>query len=121
VIPGTGPAAPTLQAEQAALMQDHPGTAAQQAVQAALLQDVGVPLAQQPELLSSSGVPQWGQATLLGLTNGHESEAGPGPLAGPISTAARRFAALPSATRHAWLAAHLPALRAGHLTLGQLP
>jgi hypothetical protein len=121
VIPGTGPAAPTLQAEQAALMQDHPGTAAQQAVQAALLQDVGVPLAQQPWLLSSNGVPQWGQATLLGLTNGHESEAGPGRLAGPISTAARRFAALPSATRHAWLAAHLPALRAGHLTLGQLP
>jgi hypothetical protein len=38
-----------------------------------------------------------------------------------ISTAARRFAALPASARHAWLAAHLPALRAGAITLAQLP
>ena len=80
-----------------------------------------MPLAQQPGLLTLNGVPQWGQATLLGLTDGQESENGPGPLAGPIYTAALRFAALPPATRHAWLTAHLPALRAGQLTLAQLP
>jgi hypothetical protein len=121
VILGSGLSAPTLQAVQAALSQDHPGSPAQQAVQAALLQDAGVPLAQQPSLLSFNGLPQWGQPTLLGLTNGHETEAGPGPLAGPVYTEARRFAALPPAVRHAWLAAHLPALRAGQLTLAQLP
>ena len=38
-----------------------------------------------------------------------------------VAAAARRFAALPAATRHAWLAAHLAALRAGHITLAQLP
>jgi hypothetical protein len=38
-----------------------------------------------------------------------------------IAAAAARFEALSSATRHAWLAAHLPALRAGHITLAQLP
>ena len=32
-----------------------------------------------------------------------------------------RFAALPAGARHAWLAAHLAALRAGHITLAQLP
>jgi hypothetical protein len=31
-----------------------------------------------------------------------------------------RFAALPAATRHAWLAAHLAALRASHLSLTQI-
>jgi hypothetical protein len=127
VAPGSGPAAPagnaapTLKAVQASLEQNHPGTPVQQAVQAGMLQDAGVPLVQQPGLLSGYGVPQWGQATLLGLTNGKESASGPGPLAGPIYAAAVRFAALPAATRHAWLAAHLPALRAGHLTLAQLP
>lgn len=46
---------------------------------------------------------------------------GPGGDTGPVYSAARRFAALPAATRHAWLASHLAALRAGRLTLGQLP
>jgi hypothetical protein len=119
VVPGDGPAAPALKALQAALL--HPGTPAQQAVQAALLQDAGVPLAEQPGVLSLDGVPPWGQPTLLGLTGGRESEAGPGPVTGPVYAAARRFAALPAAARHAWLAAHLPALRAGRLTLAQLP
>jgi len=39
----------------------------------------------------------------------------------PAYAAAERFAALPAATRHAWLVAHLAALRAGQLTLAQLP
>jgi hypothetical protein len=44
----------------------------------------------------------------------------PGTLAG-VSAAARRFAALPARARHAWLATHLTALRAGTITLAQLP
>ena len=45
----------------------------------------------------------------------------PGRRPAPVYAAARRFAALPAAARHAWLAAHLAALRAGRLTLAQLP
>ena len=44
----------------------------------------------------------------------------PGTLAA-VSAAARRFAALPASARHAWLATHLTALRAGTITLAQLP
>ena len=40
-----------------------------------------------------------------------------GPPRGPVYAAARRLAALPAAARHAWLAAHLAALRSGQLTL----
>jgi hypothetical protein len=38
-----------------------------------------------------------------------------------ISAAAQRFAALPAGARHAWLATHLAALRAGAVTLAQIP
>jgi hypothetical protein len=38
-----------------------------------------------------------------------------------IAAAADRFAALPPAARHAWLATHLTALQSGHITLEQLP
>jgi hypothetical protein len=38
-----------------------------------------------------------------------------------VEAAARRFAALPAAIRHRWLADHLATLRAGRLTLAQLP
>jgi hypothetical protein len=37
------------------------------------------------------------------------------------AAAARRFGALLAAAWHAWLAAHLAALQAGHVTLGELP
>jgi hypothetical protein len=40
---------------------------------------------------------------------------------GPVTAAAARFAALPAATRHAWLAANLAALKAGHTTLARVP
>jgi hypothetical protein len=82
------------------------GTPAQQAVQAALLKGAGIPLAALNRALSFT---PWGL--------------GPGQSALPpqLSAAARRFAALPAATRHAWLAAHLAALRSGQLTLAQLP
>ena len=38
-----------------------------------------------------------------------------------MSHRAVMLAALPAAARHAWLAAHLAALRAGRLTLTELP
>ena len=39
----------------------------------------------------------------------------------PAAQAAKRFAALSPNARHAWLAGHLAALRAGRVTLAQLP
>jgi len=39
----------------------------------------------------------------------------------PAARAARRFAARPAAAKHAWLADHLTALRAGRISLAQLP
>jgi hypothetical protein len=42
-------------------------------------------------------------------------------VSGDAAAAARRFAALPAAARHAWLVEHLTALRAGQITLAQLP
>jgi len=39
----------------------------------------------------------------------------------PVYAAARRFAAMPAPARHAWLVRHLAALRAGQITLAQLP
>jgi hypothetical protein len=39
----------------------------------------------------------------------------------PAALAARRFSALPADTQHAWLVQHLTALRAGQITLAQLP
>jgi hypothetical protein len=74
------------------------GNPAQQAIAAALAKAAGTPL------LASAG--------------GQRARGMPGPA---VRAAARRFAALPAAARHAWLAAHLAALRAGHVTLGELP
>jgi hypothetical protein len=91
------------------------GSRAQQAVQAALLQGAGLPIASQPNLLASVGLPSWALAT------GGPATTEPRPATGPIYAAARRLAAVPPAAQHAWLAAHLAALRAGHLTLAQLP
>ena len=76
--------------------------AARVAVQEGLMVDAGVPLAvQQDQGLNQVVLPRTLQAQ--------------------VDAAAQRFAALPAATRHAWLATHLAALRAGHLTLAQLP
>jgi hypothetical protein len=83
-----------------------PGSPAQQAVQAALLREAGIPFAAQPKLMGIA-------------KNGPGPE--PGPATGPVYAAAGRLADLPAAARHAWLAAHLAALRAGRLTLQELP
>jgi hypothetical protein len=85
------------------------GGPAQQAVQAALLQGAGVPFAAQPKLIGTT-------------PSLHPAAPGPpGPATGPVYAAARRLAALPAAARHTWLTAHLTALRAGQLTLTDLP
>jgi hypothetical protein len=97
------------------------GTAAQQAVQAALLQHGGIPFAAQLQALTIGWLPDWAQADIQGLIARSTSSNPDQPLAGPVYAAARRLAALPAAARHAWLAAHLAALRSGQLTLGQLP
>jgi hypothetical protein len=83
-----------------------PGSPARQAVQAALLQGAGIPFAAQPTLMATA-------------KNGPGPA--PGSATGPVYTAARRLTALPAAARHAWLAAHLTALRAGRLSLKDLP
>jgi hypothetical protein len=83
-----------------------PGSPAQQAVQAALLQGAGIPFAAQPKLMAVG-------------RNGPGPA--PGPATGPVYAAARRLAARPAAARNAWLATHLAALRAGRLSLGELP
>jgi hypothetical protein len=74
------------------------GTPAQQAVELALLQKAGTPT-----------------QTGSGPGNGQHAKAD------QVAAAATRFAALPATSRHAWLAAHLAALRAGNITLAQLP
>ena len=86
------------------------GNPAQQAVEAALLKNAGIPLAAQPNALGDTPWP---------LRSGGPRSAGAYPP--PIAAAAQRFAALPAAARHAWLATHLAALRAGRITLAQLP
>jgi hypothetical protein len=46
----------------------------------------------------------------------------PGMTTGtPANAAAVRFATLPAPARRAWLASHLAALRAGQITLAQIP
>jgi hypothetical protein len=77
---------------------------AQQAVRAGLLMAAGVqllPPGQRPDGLG-------------------ESVRGPAPGT-PAYRSARQFAELPTATRRAWLSTHLSALRAGRITLKQLP
>jgi hypothetical protein len=44
-----------------------------------------------------------------------------GVSADSVQAAIKRFIALPAATRHAWLSARLAALRAGHVTLAEIP
>ena len=87
---------------------DGPGaSAAQQAVTAALMMAVGRP---------AQGPPPGGRPGI---------EPGMPPLVpvpgSPAYAAARRFAALPASARHTWLVRHLAALRAGQVTLAQLP
>jgi hypothetical protein len=84
------------------VFQPDAGTPAQQAVMDGLLEAVGT----QPYSVSNGD-------------GGNDN--GPPPPSPQVIAAAAKFAALSAATRHAWLAANLAALKAGHITLAQLP
>jgi hypothetical protein len=95
LVGGQGPAVPAVLAGPPRPGQSvhlPPGVAAQLAIETALAELAGVP--------SGDG------ATVVGA---------------PLATSAHRFAELPAATRHAWLVTHLAALRAGRLTLSEIP
>jgi hypothetical protein len=79
---------------------------ARQAVESALLQRIGVPFDDQPKL---KAIAQEGPGPK------------PGPATGPVYDAAKRLAGLSEVDWHAWLLANFSALRAGNLTLDQLP
>ena len=97
-VPGGGPGA-----------EATAGSPAQQAIAAALVKAAGIPLATPGGPRGFRARPEPPPALLM-------------PPAGSAAYAAvQRFAALPAATRHAWLAAHLAALRAGHITVAQIP
>ncbi len=68
-------------------------------------------------LLAGVGSPPLGASAGHTATNGKLSAA----TLADINAAAKRFGALPASARHAWLATHLAALRAGTVTLAQLP
>ena len=55
------------------------------------------------------------------LTAVRSQPLGPSVASAGVSAAAHRFAALSASARHAWLVAHLTALRAGAITLAQIP
>jgi hypothetical protein len=74
---------------------------AQQAVVSGLVKALGVTLPSGGQRPSSGGLPP-----------GQQAEA---------TAAAAKFAALPAATRHAWLAANLSGLKSGTVTLAQIP
>jgi hypothetical protein len=87
----------------ASVIGDGPGASqAQHAVAAALRMSAGLPL-------SSPSAPGTQRPTAIV------------PLPVPVRSAAQRFAALPASARHTWLAKNLAALRAGRITLAQLP
>jgi hypothetical protein len=87
----------------ASFVGDGPGaSAAQQAVDAALSIDARLP----------TGSIATGRGPRAPVSE---------PVPAAVSAAAHRFAALPPASRRVWLAHHLTALRAGQITLAQLP
>jgi hypothetical protein len=108
---------------------------AQHAVLAALMMTAGLP----PQGLPSGIVPVGNSSSGTSPVRCHAAGAGcptlrssraarvlsqlaPGAIPGsPAYAAARRFAALPAAARHAWLVHNLAALRAGQITLARLP
>jgi hypothetical protein len=87
----------------ASVIGDGPNaTPAQRAVAAALRMSAGLPQ-------SPPSAP------------GRQRPTATAPLPVPVQSAARRFAALSTSARHAWLVQHLAALRAGRITMAQLP
>jgi hypothetical protein len=104
----------------ASVTGDGPGASqAQHAVTAALLMAARVV----PSHLPSPGTSTGGNGVAgppPGAAAGGQPYVGAAP-GSPAFAAAQRFAALPAAARHAWLTHHLAALRAGRISLSQLP
>jgi hypothetical protein len=97
----------------ASVIADRPGASqAQHAVTAGLLIAARLPLHGPPP------------GTTPATSNGSGVRSQPPPEVAPGSpayAAAQRFAALAAPARHTWLVRHLTALRAGQITLAQLP
>jgi hypothetical protein len=105
----------------ASFVGDGPGaSAAQRAVAEALSADAHMPAA---TVSLGPPAPRGGTVrTRCGGTAGcNAGGAGQPKDAAPVLAAARRFSALPLAARRAWLARNLTALRAGQITLAELP
>lgn len=93
-------------------------TPAQEAVAITLLAKIGAPV---PQYQQFSGPPPGsGQSRGQSVgTSGPDTQ--PQASAAQITAAASRFGALSPAARRAWLTANIAALRAGAITLAQLP
>jgi hypothetical protein len=101
----------------ARVIGEGPGASqAQNAVATALMMAAGLRGLDGYQRFSRSSGPAAEQPGAPGV--GQSSGVAPGT---PAYAAAKRFAAWPAAARHAWLTAHLSALRAGRVTLAQLP
>jgi hypothetical protein len=112
---------------------DGPGAfQAQQAVTAALMRDARMGSLIVIQAPSNDCPPAAGPPAGSGKRSGAGQRSGSGGGAGasqsagvargtPAAAAAGRFAALPASVRHAWLVRHLAALRAGQVTLAELP
>jgi hypothetical protein len=104
----------------ASITGDGPGASqAQHAVTTALLMAAGVAPSHLPSPgtpTADNGVP--GPPAAAGAGGERYLALAPGS---PAYAAAQRFAALSVAARRAWLTQHLAALRAGRISLGQLP
>jgi hypothetical protein len=99
----------------ASVTGDGPGASlAQRAVTTALLMAAGVA----PQHLPPGPTAVGNSAQGSGASGGRYLGLAPGS---PAYAAAKRFAALPAAVRRGWLTQHLAALRAGRISLGQLP
>ena len=97
-----------------------PGHAAQVAVAKALDQVMNLiqPGAQNPP--GSRATPAGGGSPTRSGTGGTAGSGAP-PLERQEAAAAHRFSVLPAVVRHAWLLTHLTALRAGRITLSEIP
>jgi hypothetical protein len=104
----------------ASFSDDGPGASqAQQAVAAALTMDARLPVG---ALLAYTGPP----VPRGRFLRCHERSAACAVIGTPhesasVTVASRRFAALPAGRRRTWLTGHLAALRAGRITLRQVP
>ncbi len=72
-------------------------------------------------LVSGQAPDQAQEAVAAALLHGATAPMQWRPLSAQGLAAATRFAALPATAQHAWLATNLAALRAGQITVAQLP